>query len=152
MKRLTLVLVAGLVLAACIPAQSIDTLHIGPTGTVTWNPRSEWLSVELFPSDALTYTVFAGEWGVVTDWQNVAQLTELGSVPVELYALNIDSLPGQTYAIGVQARVDRDGMVSVSDIAWSFDGDVATGAAGRWLIAQDGTIQIDRVTGLTIGD
>jgi hypothetical protein len=152
MKRLLILLVVGLVLTACIPAQEIDYLHVGPTGTVTWNPPSEWLGQELLPGDVLTYEVYIYEWGTVADDQDIGALTLMGTVPAELYMIDLSALPDALYAIGVRAILTRDEIDNFSAMAWSYESEYVDPELGTFLMTQTGLVEIGRPTGLRIGD
>jgi hypothetical protein len=147
MKRLALLLVVGLVLTTCIPAQEIDYLHVGPTGTLEWESNTI-----LFAGDVQTFEVYVYEWGTVADDQVLADLTLLGTVPAMIYALDITGYTGDLYAVGVRELVDRGGVVSSRGVSWSYDGDVVDPDLGRFLIDPDGQVTVLGATGIRIGD
>jgi hypothetical protein len=151
MKRLWILGIALLLVACVAPTQEIDYLHVSPTGTVTWNMPAEWLGQEILPGDVLTYEVYIYEWGTVADDQNIGALTLMGTVPAELYMIDLSALPDALYAIGVRAILTRDEIDNFSAVAWSYESEYVDPEFGTFLMTQTGTVEIGRPTGLRIG-
>jgi len=125
MKRLlilTIVLFAG-VLMGC-PAQ--DNIYYQDTATLIWDAVTEDNDGNpLLPEDVVEYEVYIYDASETIDDQDPANLILVGTTSLTQQEIDFTGLPRAMYYAGVRAKVtDGQGLITYSDISWSYDASV----------------------------
>ena len=144
MKRLLLLMAAGLVLVACLPA---DVDHISwDNYEIEWDPDPELVVVE---GDTVTFRLYRYT-GTVADDQNPALLVFVAEVSELTHIVDLAGLGRSVWYIGIEQVVtDSEGVEHTNGIAWTNDPeDVAT---ETFALGVNGPVIMGKVRNLRLG-